>query len=74
MKPHKTEPNPPVQRLLELDPDLAPYASVIAGRDRRIQDTEHRLTGGNITLPDFASGHEYFGLHFRENQWVFREW
>lgn len=23
---------------------------------------------------DFASGHEFFGLHFRENQWIFREW
>ncbi len=27
-----------------------------------------------MTLADFASGHEYFGLHFQDNQWVFREW
>jgi len=27
-----------------------------------------------MTLADFASGHEYFGLHHRNNQWVFREW
>jgi 1,4-alpha-glucan branching enzyme len=23
---------------------------------------------------DFASGHEFFGLHFRKNEWIFREW
>jgi 1,4-alpha-glucan branching enzyme len=27
-----------------------------------------------MTLADFASGHEYFGLHHPNNQWVFREW
>ena len=27
-----------------------------------------------MTLADFASGHEYFGLHFQDNEWVFREW
>ena len=74
MKPHKTGANEPWQRLLRLDPELAPYSQVIAGRARRIRDTENRLTGGDITLSDFASGHEYFGLHFRESQWVFREW
>ena len=25
-------------------------------------------------LSDFASGHEYFGLHRQERQWIFREW
>ncbi|MFW6284727.1 MAG: 1,4-alpha-glucan-branching enzyme, partial [Desulfosalsimonas sp.] len=27
-----------------------------------------------MSLADFAAGHEYFGLHLRNNQWVFREW
>ena len=27
-----------------------------------------------MNLSEFASGHEYFGLHLRENEWVFREW
>jgi 1,4-alpha-glucan branching enzyme len=27
-----------------------------------------------MSLTEFASGHEYFGLHFRKNEWVFREW
>jgi 1,4-alpha-glucan branching enzyme len=27
-----------------------------------------------MSLVDFASGHEYFGLHLRGRQWVLREW
>jgi 1,4-alpha-glucan branching enzyme len=27
-----------------------------------------------MSLAEFASGHEYFGLHFRQGEWVFREW
>ncbi|OPY11257.1 MAG: 1,4-alpha-glucan branching enzyme GlgB [Syntrophus sp. PtaB.Bin001] len=27
-----------------------------------------------MELADFASGHEYFGLHRKDNEWVFREW
>jgi len=37
-------------------------------------DCEQQLTRGEINISDFAAGHEYFGLHFRENEWVFREW
>jgi 1,4-alpha-glucan branching enzyme len=35
---------------------------------------ERRLTQGKTSLADFASGHEYFGLHRRGRGWVFREW
>jgi 1,4-alpha-glucan branching enzyme len=35
---------------------------------------EAQLTQGRMALPDFASGHEYFGLHFKDGQWIFREW
>jgi 1,4-alpha-glucan branching enzyme len=35
---------------------------------------EHRLTAGRLDLTEFASGHEYFGLHFRNGGWVLREW
>ena len=34
---------------------------------------EERLTGGQA-LADFASGHEFFGLHRTADGWVFREW
>lgn len=27
-----------------------------------------------MPLADFAAGHEYFGLHFKKSQWIFREW
>ena len=63
-----------LRRLLESDPYLSPYANIIRRRLSKIAATKTRLTGGKTTLPDFASGHEYFGLHFQDNQWVFREW
>lgn len=62
------------QRLVALDAYLEPYSSVIKKRSEKIRAIEKRLTGGRISLADFASGHEYFGLHFRDNQWIFREW
>ncbi len=43
-------------------------------RYRKIEATERRLTGGRLSLADFASGHEFFGLHRRGPRWVFREW
>ena len=63
-----------LRHLLQNDPYLAPYEKIIARRLLKIEATANRLTQGNITLDDFASGHEYFGLHFRDNQWVLREW
>jgi 1,4-alpha-glucan branching enzyme len=63
-----------LRRLLESDPYLTPYAKFIGRRLSKIAAAQTRLTGGKMTLADFASGHEYFGLHFQDNQWVFREW
>ncbi len=39
-----------------------------------IEETEYRLTQGKTSIAEFASGHEYFGLHFQAGEWVFREW
>lgn len=45
-----------------------------ARRDFAAQ-VEQRLTGGKMSLADFASGHEYFGLHREaDGSWIFREW
>ena len=63
-----------LQRLLQSDPWLEPYRQVIQRRLLKIVETELKLTGGNMSLQDFASGHEYFGLHFEDNHWIFREW
>jgi len=56
------------------DPYLAPHLGHIAARAERADAMERRLTGGAAALADFASGHEYFGLHRRGDRWVFREW
>ncbi|MFH1476417.1 MAG: alpha amylase C-terminal domain-containing protein [Verrucomicrobiota bacterium] len=61
-------------RLVQDDPYLAPYADSIARRVQLTKETETRLTGGKMTLADFAAGHEYFGLHKQGEAWVLREW
>ncbi len=63
-----------LDRLLAIDPYLKPYEKIIRRRLSKIIAAESRLTGDKMSLANFASGHEYFGLHFRNNQWVFREW
>jgi 1,4-alpha-glucan branching enzyme len=60
--------------LLAGDPYLRPYRAAVARRLTKIVTTEYRLTRHKISLADFAAGHEYFGLHFRNGEWVFREW
>ena len=61
-------------RLLRSDSYLTPFSNQIRHRLENIEETEHRLTQGKESLAKFASGHEYFGLHFQKREWVFREW
>ncbi len=63
-----------LDRLLAIDPYLKAYKKIIHRRLSKIIEAEIHLADGKMTLADFASGHEYFGLHFQNNQWVFREW
>ncbi len=57
------------------DPYLAPYAGELERRRLAVAAVRRRLLrGGPETLAEFASGHEYYGLHFRDGEWVFREW
>ena len=56
------------------DPYLAPYLPVLDRRAEHARRVAARLTGGTQSLADFASGHEYFGLHRTPEGWVFREW
>jgi 1,4-alpha-glucan branching enzyme len=60
--------------LLASDALLEPYKTDIKRRIANILSTETRLTGQKMPLADFASGHEFFGLHFDGSEWVFREW
>ncbi len=60
--------------LVRNDPYLAPYADRITRRIAEWRAMEQRLTGGSMTLEDFAAGHEYFGLHRSGGEWMLREW
>lgn len=64
----------PLQHLLDMDPLLRLYENILRRRLERIRNTENRLTQGKMSLADFAAGHEYYGLHFRDGQWILREW
>ena len=63
-----------IRRRLSADPLLEPYRDHIRRRIQQADEMERRLTSGQTDLVDFASGHEYFGMHFRKGRWVFREW
>jgi 1,4-alpha-glucan branching enzyme len=67
-------PEQKVRRLIERDGLLAPYAAILSRRLHKADAMEQRLTGGQVDLTEFASGHEYFGLHFRNGQCILREW
>lgn len=71
---HSLDPEQAIRRLVERDRLLAPYASVLLRRVHRALAMEQQLTQGRVDLTEFASGHEYFGLHFRNDRWVLREW
>jgi 1,4-alpha-glucan branching enzyme len=66
--------NDPLQRLLKKDPYLKPYEEIIRRRLTSIHERKASLTGGKMSLADFSSGHEYFGLHLADDEWIFREW
>ncbi len=56
------------------DQALMSYWGEINARKERLKYIEYRLTKSNNSLKDFASAHEYYGLHKRDCDWVFREW
>ena len=60
--------------IVKSDPYLEPYASALQGRYDYFLEVEKRITGGTQTLPDFATGYLYFGLHRQADGWIFREW
>ncbi len=64
----------PLDQALQHDPGLKPFRKIISKRLAKIETVMSGLTANQISLSDFASGHEFFGLHFRDNSWVLREW
>ena len=65
-------PAPHIARLRD-DPYLAPYLDTIARRAAAADARALRLAQGPGSLAEFACAHEYYGLHRRENEWIFRE-
>lgn len=62
-------------KLIKNDPWLKPYAKAIEGRYNYVEHREKQLTGnGALSLSEFASGYQYFGLHKTAKSWIFREW
>jgi 1,4-alpha-glucan branching enzyme len=61
-------------KIIENDPWLTPYSGAIEGRHDHALWRESQLTGGKMTLKDFASGYLYYGLQRTDSGWVFREW
>ena len=60
-------------RLLD-DLYLKQFEAAIRGRSRHAFDRAAELTSGKCSLADWASAHEYYGLHRKTGGWVFREW
>ena len=61
-------------KIIENDPWLTPYSGAIEGRHDHALWREGQLTGGKMSLKDFASGYLYYGLQRTDSGWVFREW
>ncbi|MDR0699133.1 MAG: alpha amylase C-terminal domain-containing protein [Tannerella sp.] len=61
-----------IPNLIKNDSGLAPYASVIAERIKKIILKEKDLCGDNY-LENVANGHLYYGLHKYPDCWFFRE-
>ena len=59
---------------VDRDPYLTPFSSTVSHRAGYARQVEYELTEGKTSLSDFASAHEYYGLHQTPDGWVFREW
>lgn len=61
--------------LVANDTYLEPFEEAIRGRHEHVCWKMDQLTSnGKMTLSDFASGYNYYGLHKLSKGWVFREW
>ena len=61
-------------KILELNPQLVPFAGDIDLRMFLYRATKGRILGEGQTLNDFANAHDYFGIHHVDGGWIYREW
>lgn len=59
--------------IVTIDPWLSPYQGALTHRAWVAEQQLARLVESRTSLADFASGHEYFGLHRIGQEWVLRE-
>lgn len=64
----------PLLKIVKNDEWLIPYQEAIVGRHQHALTKIEELTQGQQSLPEFAMGHHFFGLHRSGKQWIFREW
>lgn len=61
--------------IVKRDPWLEPYKGVIDSRHENFLRKKEELTfNEETTLAEFASGHNYYGLHKSSGEWILREW
>ena len=61
-------------RVLELNPQLVPFAGDIDLRMYLYRATKSRILAEGQTLNEFANAHNYYGFHHVDGGWYYREW
>ena len=61
-------------RIMELNPQLQPFAGDIDLRMFLYRATKNRLLPNGGKLIDFANAHQYYGFHHVKGGWYYREW
>ena len=61
-------------RIMELNPQLMPFAGDIDLRMFLYRATKQKLMPQGGKLNDFANASEYFGFHHVKGGWYYREW
>lgn len=56
------------------NPYVKPFSAFIDRRMQRYEDKKKQILKPGVSLKEFANGHEYYGFHELENEWVYREW
>ena len=61
-------------RILDLNPQLEPFAGDIDLRMHLYRSAKKRILSEGQSLNDFANAHMYFGFHHVDGGWYYREW
>ena len=60
-------------KILSIDPYLTPFKDAINQRYDAYIAKRYELVGES-SLVDFSNGYQYYGIHQREDYWIYREW